>query len=82
MNGTGFVGNDNRPDTGFGLLSHDVGGVAFGFDYIPSDAVSVGASYQYEKYSALQKSRQANPGVSSTIRRETGRPTAAITRTR
>ena len=63
VNGTGFVGDDNRPDTGFGLLSHNVGGVAFGFDYIPSDAVSVGASYQYERYSALQKSRQANPGV-------------------
>jgi len=63
VNGTGFVGNDNRPDTGFGLLTHDVGGVAAGFDYIPSDAVSVGASYQYENYSALQKSRQANPGV-------------------
>ena len=63
VNGTGFVGNDNRPNTGFGLLSHDVGGVAFGFDYIPSDAVSVGASYQYEKYSALQKSRQASSGT-------------------
>ncbi len=62
FNGTGFVGDDNRPNTGFGLLSHNVGGVAFGFDYIPSDAVSVGASYQYESYAALQKSRQANPG--------------------
>ena len=37
--------------------------MAIGFDYIPSDVVSVGASYQYETYSALQKSRQANPGV-------------------
>jgi MtrB/PioB family decaheme-associated outer membrane protein len=62
VNGTGFVGNDDRPDTGFGLLTHDVGGVAFGVDYIPRDAVSVGASYQYETYSAFQKSRQANPG--------------------
>jgi len=63
VNGNAFVGNDNRPDTGFGLLTHDVGGVAFGADYIPGDAVSIGASYQYESYSALQKSRQANPGV-------------------
>ena len=30
LNGTGFVGNDDRPDTGFGLLTHDVGGVASG----------------------------------------------------
>jgi MtrB/PioB family decaheme-associated outer membrane protein len=62
INGTGFVGSDDRPDTGFGVLSHDVGGVAGGIDYIPSEAVSIGARYQYEKYSALQKSRQANPG--------------------
>jgi opacity protein-like surface antigen len=63
VNGTGFIGDDKRPDTGFGLLSHDLGGVAVGFDYIPSSAVSVGATYQYEAYSSLQKSRQANPGV-------------------
>jgi MtrB/PioB family decaheme-associated outer membrane protein len=62
VNGTAFAGNDNRPNTGFGLLTHDVGGVAFGLDYIPSDAVSVGASYQYETYSAFQRSRQASSG--------------------
>ena len=63
LNGTAFVGNDNRPDSGFGLLTHDVHGVAAGVDYIPSDAVSVGASYQYESYAALQKSRQASSGT-------------------
>jgi MtrB/PioB family decaheme-associated outer membrane protein len=62
VNGTVFAGDDNRPNTGFGLLSHNNAGVAGGFDYIPSEAISVGASYQYEHYSALQKSRQANPG--------------------
>ena len=30
---------------------------------MPRDAVSVGASYEYEKFAALQNSRQANPGV-------------------
>jgi len=63
VNFTTFVGDDKRPNTGFGLLTHDNSGVSFGLDYIPDDAVSVGASYQYETYSALQKSRQANPGV-------------------
>jgi hypothetical protein len=62
VNGTAFVGADDRPETGFGLLNHHNGGFALGFDYIPSDAVSVGASYQYERYSALQKSRQASSG--------------------
>ena len=62
INGTGFVGHDDRPDTGFGLLSHDNHGVSAGFDFIPGDAVSLGASYQYERYGTLQKSRQANPG--------------------
>jgi hypothetical protein len=62
LNGTVFIGRDDRPDTGFGLLSNDTNGVSVGFDVVPSTAVSVGASYQYERYTALQKSRQANPG--------------------
>ena len=62
INGTGFVGRDTRPDTGFGLLSYDTNGVSVGFDYVPDSAVSLGALYQYERYTSLQKSRQANPG--------------------
>jgi MtrB/PioB family decaheme-associated outer membrane protein len=62
VNGTAFVGRDTRPDTGFGLLDYDTNGISVGFDYVPDAAVSVGASYQYERYTSLQKSRQANPG--------------------
>ncbi|PYR52829.1 MAG: hypothetical protein DMF89_01510 [Acidobacteria bacterium] len=62
VNGSAFVGRDTRPDTGFGLLSQDADGGSIGFDYVPSNAVSMGASYQYERYSSLQKSRQADPG--------------------
>jgi MtrB/PioB family decaheme-associated outer membrane protein len=62
FNGSAFVGRDTRPDTGFGLLDADANGVSIGADYVPSGAVSLGASYQYERYSTLQKSRQADPG--------------------
>jgi hypothetical protein len=60
---TGFVGRDTRPASGFGLLENNTNGVSIGFDYVPTMKVSLGALYQYEHYTALQKSRQANPGV-------------------
>jgi len=47
----------------FGLRSNDNNGVGAGVDYIPSDAVNAGLSYEFEKYTANQRSRQANPGV-------------------
>ena len=40
---------------------------AFGFDYVPSDSVSLGASYGYEKYTALQASRTASPLPANTV---------------
>jgi hypothetical protein len=63
INGSGFVGRVTLPSSGFGLLNNDTNGVSVGFDYVPGTAVSMGASYQYERYTSLQKSRQANPGV-------------------
>jgi len=63
LNATAFVGRENRPDTEFGLRSNDNDGVGAGIDYVPDERVSFAASYLYEKYSALQASRQANPGV-------------------
>jgi MtrB/PioB family decaheme-associated outer membrane protein len=62
FNGTAFVGREDRPDTEFGLRSNDNNGVSIGFDFVPGRMLSVGGSYQYEKYTALQASRQANPG--------------------
>jgi len=62
INGTASVGRDTRPNAGFGLLSYDTNSVSGGFDYVPSSAVSLGASYVYERYTSLQQSRQANPG--------------------
>lgn len=63
FNATAFVGREDRPGAVFGLRSNDNDGVSVGFDFVPRDAVSIGSSYQYERYSALQASRQANPGV-------------------
>ena len=62
LNGSGFVGRDTRPNTGFGLLNNDINGVSAGFDYVPGNTVSMGLLYQYERYTSLQRSRQANPG--------------------
>jgi MtrB/PioB family decaheme-associated outer membrane protein len=63
VNGTVFVGTDHRPDTTFGLQQNDNHGVGFGFDYVPDEKVSAGASYQYESYHTLQMSRQASSGA-------------------
>ena len=47
----------------FGLRDnrHIVG--TFGVDAVPNDRVSLGVSYSYEHYNALNRSRQANPGA-------------------
>lgn len=63
LNATVFVGSEDRPGAVFGLRSNDNHGGSVGVDYVPGNAVSVGASYEFEKYTALQRSRQANPGV-------------------
>jgi MtrB/PioB family decaheme-associated outer membrane protein len=66
FNVTGFVGREERPGAVFGLRTNNNNGGSVGVDYVPYDAVSVGASYEYEKYAAVQASRQANPGVQFT----------------
>jgi MtrB/PioB family decaheme-associated outer membrane protein len=63
VTGTGFVGRDSRPNTALGLLSNDTNGISVGFDYLPRSAVSLGALYEYERYTTLQKSRQADSGA-------------------
>ncbi len=61
FSGTASLGREHRPDAEFGLQSNDNHTVAFGVDFVPSDAVSLGAEYSYEHYATLQRSRQANP---------------------
>jgi MtrB/PioB family decaheme-associated outer membrane protein len=62
FNGSVSAGNDQRPQDAFGLLSNDSRGYSVGLDFVPSNAVSFGMSYTFEKYLTNQKSRQANPG--------------------
>ena len=63
FNGSVSVGQEDRPGTVFGLRSNDNHAYSVGLDFVPRDAVSFGMNYNFEKYTALQNSREANPGV-------------------
>jgi MtrB/PioB family decaheme-associated outer membrane protein len=45
----------------FGLLSNSNSSYNFTVGFYPTSAINVGGNYGYEKFSALQKSRNANP---------------------
>ena len=65
-----------RPDAvGLALQDNNLRSITFGVDLAPRDTVMFGGSYAFENYSTLQRSRQATPARSSTIRPATGRPT-------
>jgi MtrB/PioB family decaheme-associated outer membrane protein len=57
------AGKDDYLESVFGLRdnTHRVYGV--GADYAPTEMATFGLSYSFEEYNALQRSRQANPGV-------------------
>ena len=63
FNFTTSIGQETRPDAVFGLQENDMRAITFGVDLAPRDSFSAGASYAFENYSTLQRSRQANPGV-------------------
>jgi MtrB/PioB family decaheme-associated outer membrane protein len=67
FNGSASTGRQEYPGTNFGLRSNDNNVYSAGFDYVPSDHVSLGMSYGYEKYMALQASRTANPLPANTV---------------
>jgi hypothetical protein len=54
-------GRQEYPGTVFGLRSNDNQVYSIGFDLVPAAKVSMGLSYGFEKYTALQASRTANP---------------------
>jgi MtrB/PioB family decaheme-associated outer membrane protein len=62
VNGSVTAGDEDRPGTSFGLRSNNSRSYEIGADYVPRPAISMGASYTWEKYTSLQASRQANPG--------------------
>src|SRR5207244_9070953 len=61
VNGSVGIGRQEYPGTNFGLRNNDNHVYSVGLDFVPSDKVSLGGSYGYEKYTALQASRTANP---------------------
>jgi len=67
VNASAGVGSQEYPNSYFGLRNNDNHVYSVGFDFVPSDKVSLGASYGYEKYTALQASRTANPLTANTV---------------
>lgn len=54
------VGRDEYPDSGAGLLSFDSDQYSAGFTVTPDDRYNLTASYGWERYQSLQRSRSAN----------------------
>ena len=71
---TAGVGQDTRPDAAFGLQDNDMRGDHAWRRRRAARVVQRGASYAFENYSTLQRSRQANPGAQFNDPRATGRP--------
>lgn len=57
------AGKDRYSGAGheFGLLDNNNASYNFSLDFFPTAALTFGATYGYEKFSTLQKSRNANP---------------------
>ena len=60
------AGKDDYLESLFGLRDNTHRVYGAGVDLTPTDRVVLGASYSYERYNALSRSRQANPGVQFT----------------
>ena len=63
LNATIGLGKDDRPDADFGLQEAQTRFYSVGLDAAPSDTVSASLTWGFDKYTSLQRSRQANPGV-------------------
>ena len=66
LSASAATGKDDYADSGFGLRDSQTRGYWVALDVAPSDSVAGALSYAYDRYSALQNSRQANPGVQFT----------------
>ena len=58
-----FLNPEQPRENSFGLLSYKSQTHSIGADYIPGDAVGVGASYNFDRYDGLSQSRNARPGA-------------------
>lgn len=53
---------ESRPDATFGLQDSDGNFFSIGVDVTPTNQIAFGATYSKDKYTTLQRSRNANPG--------------------
>lgn len=60
------AGKDDYFESEFGLRDNTHRVYSAGVDYLPLDRVNFSATYSFERYNALSRSRQANPGVQFT----------------
>ena len=58
-----FLNPEQSRVNSFGLLDYKSQTYGVGVDYLPGDAVAVGASYNFDKYGGLSQARSASPGV-------------------
>jgi MtrB/PioB family decaheme-associated outer membrane protein len=56
------IGKDDYDDSYFGLQESTFRTLSFGADYRQENGFGAGASYNYERYEGLQRSRSASPG--------------------
>ena len=63
------IGRQEYPGTNFGLRSNDNHVYSVGFDYVPSNAVSLGASYGYETAPGAPRRSGSRPRASASTRR-------------
>ena len=63
---SGGVGTDDFDDSGLGLQESGFSNVSAGVDYQTPRGISVGGTYNFERYTGLQRSRSANPGEQET----------------
>jgi MtrB/PioB family decaheme-associated outer membrane protein len=57
------TGKDDYKNSGFGLRNNENRTYTFTADLTPIDEIAAGVFYTFEKYTALQNSRQASPGA-------------------
>lgn len=67
VNASAGIGRQEYPGTNFGLRNNDNHVYSIGFDFVPSERVSIGGSVGRETYTALQASRTANPLPANTV---------------
>ena len=62
INASVGVGRDERPDARFGIEHAATRFYSLGADVAPGDRLSAGFTWGFDRYTSLQRSRQADPG--------------------